>query len=468
MAMNSQLPNFSFQENRVPKSVRVTQYVTVAAGLLFLTPLKYLITIFLEIALVTVATRPLRAGHGFWIQLLIIVSFVVVVYELLAFFILRLVKSSLATKYLVGEPRFDELKGPGTRQLRLILGCIATLVYDFKSEDERVIRAIGQRDYLGIEQMYRHRFLQHGWSEQDWPQIWEQMGAVKEFDVAYGESILTGRWSIFANRHNIMLGLTLPLASIYTAGSAWLLAQVAQGSSPLRLIQFALLTGFVIAALIFANFTTSLRAVKIVGDDYLPPGAQEAVESLRKEGFDPYRTNQDIDAQYPDLKEIIRPRIGQELYPQMEVQPGYVNHVRGLFSRYFLLHGVMTVALLILCLGAQWPLALAFSSWTDDRVNDWTIRMLEGVPLIPLALMGSLTLGFYVISRFKKLWSLLVTAVILAMIPLLITYVFKGSPDKAALLSAVITAVIGALSDAVAQLVKEKPGVTSSASLRSA
>jgi hypothetical protein len=93
--------------------------------------------------------------------------------------------------------------------------------------------------------------------------------------------------------------------------------------------------------------------------------------------------------------------------------------------------------------------------------------MLAGVPLIPLALMGSLTLGFYVISRFKKLWSLLVTAVILAMIPLLITYTFKGSPDKAALLSAVITAVIGALSEAVAQLIKEKPGVTSSASLRS-
>jgi hypothetical protein len=258
----------------------------------------------------------------------------------------------------------------------------------------------------------------------------------------------------------LVLVLVLPLASLYTAGSAWLLAEVVQGDSPLRLIQFALLAGFVIAAFIFANFTISLRAVTILEGDFELPGAAEVSKQLEAERYDPSRRLEKFYSEHPDVMETIRSRTGQELHPTIAIRSGYVDHVRDLYLRSFLTLGALLAFLMVLSLAVQWPLALAFSSWSEGRIDDWTIRMMAGMPLIPLALIGALTLGFYVLSHLKKLRSLLVTALLLALIPLLITYTLKGSTDEAALLSAVITAAIGALADAIAQLVKEKPGAT--------
>jgi hypothetical protein len=252
--------------------------------------------------------------------------------------------------------------------------------------------------------------------------------------------------------------LVLPLSLLYTAGSFWLLDKVARGRSPLHLIQFALLAGFVIAFVIFINYTVSLRAGKLLGKEEMRQIRDELLSSADADTRAAVTQLEDA-TQDQELESELEPYAGRDFYPVISIRHGYIQAIRNEFVRDFLVIGCLGVLSLGLLLLIQWPIAHVLSHWTDQQVEAWTVKMLVGTAFIPIALIATLSLAFIVLSRFKKFAGVLATGLLLAVVPPVITYVLHGSVGNVVLISSVVTAAIGVLPSAIAELIKQKPNL---------
>jgi hypothetical protein len=59
----------------------------------------------------------------------------------------------------------------------------------------------------------------------------------------------------------------------------------------------------------------------------------------------------------------------------------------------------------------------------------------------------------------KKFAGILVTGVLLAVVPPLLTYAWRGSAGNVVLISSIATAVVGTLPAAIAELIKQRPDI---------
>ena len=285
--------------------------------------------------------------------------------------------------------------------------------------------------------------------------MWESIQQTEFAGVTYGGMIHSNRWELFWLRFDRVARLAMPLSALYVAGMVWLTGGAAQGKSPLPLIQFTLAAGFVIAFIIFINFTTSFRVLKIFEKDAAEQVAEEILSNVDAEQRAALKQSEASADEKAELQAEIEPYAGKEYYPTISIKAGYIEGIRDRFLREFFFLALAVVAGFILLLLIQWPIAYEFSRWPGSQVNAWTERMIAEVLLVPVALVAVLALAFIILSRVKKFAGFLATGVLLAVVPPLITYALHGSVGNVVLISSIVTAAVGALPAAIAELVRQ-------------
>jgi hypothetical protein len=459
MSVTPKLPDFNARS--APIAAKITRYINFLLWLLVATRVGTVAISGAGCVLFAIAiSRPIRAGHGFWLELFFVVAFFAVLL-LMGLPILKLIKSPWFKTLRSGRPRFGPLKGPGKRQFQFILRCFSSVDLRVEPETEALLRRVGEHDALVAEAIYKQEYEKVGFDSSEWPDAWAQIQHTKFAGAEFGEAIRSNRWSIFLLRYLSVMQLVAPLSSLYAVGTFWFLADVADGRSPLPLVQFAFVGGFVIALLIFINYTVSLRVLKILGNERIP-----ALDKALQQGTDAetYAAARRIEDSLRDSKLVDELELhgGEEVYPAITIRPGYIEGIRNEFSRDFLVSGFIDVTVLIVLLLMQWPLARVLSHWPASQVDVWTIKMIVGTALIPMALVTTLMFGFVVLSRFNRLAGVLATGVLLAVVPPLITYALRGSVGNTVLVSSLITAAVGVLPSAIAELIRQKPSLSDS------
>jgi hypothetical protein len=359
---------------------------------------------------------------------------------------------------LNGQQRFAPLKGPGRRTFEFILRCYATVELRLEPEVEEVLRKMGDYDLKVTEKFYRAQYGKTDYEPGNWPEVWAGIRRAEFAGVDYEDAIRTNRWSLFFLRVFSVQRLVVPLSVLYIAGSFWLLDSAAQGKSPLHLAQFALLGGLVIASIIFINFTESLRIGWLLNKDETGQLKEELLSSSSEEERAAWRELEDAERD-TELEAELEIHGGREFYPVISMKPGYITGIRNEFVHDFLILGCFNALILALLLLIQWPIARALSPWTSTQTDAWTIKMLLGTALIPMVLIASLSLGFMVLARLRKFAGILATGLLLAVVPPVLTYAIHGSVGNVVLISSVVTAAIGVLPSAIAELVKQKPNL---------
>lgn len=456
MAAAPRLPDFDLPT--APMSAKFTKVLDVGLCLLVATPLgKIAVNATVSAVMAVAVSRSVRFENGAWPGLLFFALFFVI-REVIALPITTLATTRWFQALWVGKPRFDPLKGPHKQQFRFILRCFTSLELSLPGELEKLCRRVGKYSAHQLKENYRRSYEDGGFDRRDWPQVWDEIQQAKYSGVTYGEAIRSGRWELFLVKYDRVLKLVYPLAALYAVGIVWLLGDVVQGKNLLRLVQFALAGGLIISFVVFINFTASFRILKVPDKDDL----QELRRQMLRDSAVVPLASQTEEKPLPmdrELQAAIERHAGMEYYPEISIKPGYVEAVRNRFIRDLLALEFLIVAQFIIILMVQWPVARTFSHWTDSQVNAWTERMLIGSALAPVILGIALALGFMILSRFRKLVGILVTGILLATVPPLISYALHGSAGNVVLISSIVAAAIGVLPGAVAEIIKQEPGI---------
>jgi hypothetical protein len=456
MAAAPRLPDFD--PPAAPMSAKFTKVLDVGLCPLVATPLgRVVVNATVSIVMAIAASRPVRFDNGAWPGLLFFALFFVI-REVISQPVTKLVTTRWFQTLWVGKPCFDPLKGPHKQQFRFILRCFASLELFLPSEMEKLCQRVGKYSAHQLEENYRRSYEDGGFDRRDWPRVWDKIQQTKYFGVTYGEAVRSGRWELFLFKYDRVTKLVFPLAALYAVGVVWLLGDVVQGKSLLRLVQFALAGGLIISFVVFINFTASFRILKVPSKDE----SQELRRQMLRESAAVPSASQADEKALPmsrELQAAVERYAGVEYYPEISIKAGYVEAVRNRFIRDLLALEFVIVAQFIIILIVQWPVAHALSHWTDSQVNAWTERMLIGSVLAPAVLGIALALGFIILSRFKKFVGILATGILLAIVPPLISYALHGSAGNVVLISSIVAAAIGVLPGAVAEIIKQEPGI---------
>ncbi len=448
-----------FDEHSEPTTVRVTRFIDVLLWILSTPGILTLIALVADVIVAIAITRPIRHGRGIWFALALIAVYWVI-RNLIALPLQKWVGPSEWYATLAeGKLRFKRLKGIRNQTFKFLLRCDKCVDLIFKEEaEEEVINKIGARDLAVTEKVYFNLYRDADYPPSEWPEAWEQIKNAEFAGVKFGETIRSGRRIIFQLKGTVISGLASPFLLIYAAGTFWLSADVAGGRNPLRLAQFALLLGFVMALIIFINFTAMLRVIGIVSDDdsFKVQTRHDSLDINVKARARQLEQAKAL-AKESELTPEIAAHSGEVYYPAVIIRSGYIESIRNAFTRGFFVDGILVAVALELLILIQWPFALASSHWSSSQVDTWTMKMLVATASMPLAFLVALMLGFTVLARFQQFIGVLVSGLIMAAIPPLITYIVRGSPGTAVVVTSLITGAIGAVSTAIAEAIKERP-----------
>ncbi|MDX2938163.1 hypothetical protein [Streptomyces ipomoeae] len=307
---------------------------------------------------------------------------------------------------------------------------------------------------LQAHEIYRREYERQGGDVEKWPTVWKKIIGSNFAGITYGDAIRSVQWEVFWLRLERTGKLVAPLALVYWGVAVWLMADVIHGDSPLLLVQFALGAGFVTALLIFASFTALLRKIHILTEDEISLLFEEWKEGMDPK-IDPSEIRRHVEDEDRDLAKEVKSFQGMEIYPDIDPKSGYVETIRNFFMRASMGPGLWNSIVIIFLTLSQWPIALTFSPWSNDEISEWSLKMIAGAFLIPLAFIAAQSLGFLIVSKFHQLSGILATSLLLAAIPPVITYTLTGSVGKETIWSAVATAIVGAIASAIADTVKK-------------
>jgi hypothetical protein len=258
-----------------------------------------------------------------------------------------------------GKPRFFPINSPAKRYFDLILGCVGAARLHFDPRGEAVLRKIAVRDDILAKAIYHRNYQKAGYGEDGWEETWTKITSTKYLSTTLGEAIVSGRWGVFALRVPVVTRLVSPFVVPFFGVTTWLLAEVASGHNILRLVQVTLILGFIIAAILFVNFTLSLRAIRIStgtpfeGDPFFPnPILDDEVQT---------EVTREVQDRAPTLEEEIKELEGTIFYPTLEIDDNYVDLIRKLFTRLFFVASCSSALVIIILLLVQWPLSIALS-----------------------------------------------------------------------------------------------------------
>lgn len=455
--MSSDAPSdpLDFDAPTAPVGSRIAKAGNITLWILLAGPIWSVWDTLLSFLIAFAVTRPARAGGGILRALMLLVIFFIILSVCGIFGQQKIGKTSWFTSLMLGRQRFLPLGGPSRKLFNFILKCDSALDLNLKPEDRSILPAFGSLAFTSVEMLYRSEYERLKRDPGDWPGTWLKIIHSGIGKATYGDTIKSGRWSMLWLKIVAVTKLVTPLTLLYVALSLWLLTAVASGGQPLVLLQFMLAAGFLIAMVIFVNFTYSFGEILVVA----PEGELSALGISIPRETRPESVVESSAAEHrEELEQLEAKYKGKRIFADVATRDGYIESIRNYFSRLFLINGLANVLLVWILLGLQVPFAFLWSSWSGSQIASWTIRMAIGVGLLPFVLLAVLALAFIVLANLKRFGILLASGLTLAFIPPLIAYVLHGSIGAArttVIISSIITGIIGCAGSAIADVVNE-------------
>jgi hypothetical protein len=442
-------PHTASVRTRMAKASNITLWIILAGPIwpLWDTLLGFLIALSIS--------RPARAGGGILRELILLVIFFLLLSVCGIFYQEKIAKTSWFMRLRVGRSRFIPLDGPPRRMFNFILKCDNALDLILKPEDRSILPAFGNLEFASAERFYRSEYERLKRDPSDWPETWNKITLSGIGNATYGNTIKAGHWTMLWLKIVSVTKLVTPLTLLYLTVALWLLTATTNGGHALVLLQFMLAAGFLIAVVIFINYTYSFGEIRIIAPK----------ETLSALGIPTPPTEQPDSADEPSVaerremaKQLEAEYEGKVILADVVTRDGYIESIRNFFSRIFLINSLANMLIFWILLGLQVPFALLWSSWSDSQIASWTMRMAIGVGLFPFVLLAVLALSFIVLANLKRFGILLVSGLTLALVPPLITYALRGSIGTArttVIISSIITGIIGCIGSAIADVVNE-------------
>ena len=449
---------FDFAEQ--PPGVVATQRANLGIFWLFAwPPTRALWEVAIAVAVTLAISVPVRSGMSWWGDVLTVVS-LMGLYLAAGFLQIRFYRSTAGSRITNGKFRFPQFDLFPLRIFRFYGRCIKTLVIDMGPE-EKIVRGVGKSDLIAIEATFKDRYLKSGADISNWNQTWAAIREVQLADgVTLSEAVGSGRQALFALRAMNTSSLISTLVLVFCGGVVALLPGAIRDQDPLHIIQLALVAGITIAAMIFVNFTISLRQVT-----YLDPDTEflDSVQRtlLSKAAIEDLAVATEAFRESPTY-ELLKENAGRRFYPKLDMRKGYVEGVRDYFVRGLVVATIGVSAVWLVLLAVAWLLAVLLSDWEPSSLNDWVLWMSLGICSMPLLLALSVSLGFFVIARLGRFIAILMAGILVAMVPPLLAYALGSSEMRGLwIVSGVATALASTLPLAIAELLKREPSVQS-------
>ncbi|MFK4804660.1 hypothetical protein ACI3KX_02225 [Microbacterium sp. ZW CA_36] len=438
-------------------ALNVTTYAAGIVYLLFLAPWPRVFWIFAsEFGLSIAVTTAWRVGKPFWLEAIIVVATVVLI-EVLRAVSLPVLRRPSVLQRLSGRPAFRDLELMPLSQFKFLLRCIGGLKFTFDAEGEALMRSIGTTDEIMFHDALKRQYVAK-YGDEGWAGAWEQIRSASVGETTFATAMKSGLVGIISLKRRTLSDMLVVPVLLYFSLSFLLLSDALVRGDPLILLQATLVGGLMVSGLSFAQMTVMLRHVTV-----LDPDEQFITQSEELLISDEARARMDEateEMRGTDAYAALKRHAGAVFLPTVEIRPLYISSVRTLVVQlvFFLALGGALVCVPLLIL--QWLGGLAFSEWPPERLALWSGWMLLGTALIPLGMSLAVLFGFWLFTQFNRFLALAMAAVLTAIVPSVLAYALGVESAQTVAITALVTAAVGSVPIAVAELIKKQPAAT--------
>lgn len=454
---NQRTPDFTLQDPAM--SVRITSVVAHVVGVLILHPLLRFIWTLLAVTLMAMAiTTAIRAEQPIWLQIVLVVLVVILIF-VLTFLKLRIARSTSVRAFLTGRPAFPGLQFWSVRNLRFTLNALSGLRFEFNAHAQLILSTLGAASYEITANELRQQYVRQ-YGEDGWPEAWEQIRLTKVADLTLADALRSGLAGTVWGGIRFVGELFRTMLLLYLAVALFALAQVAQHGDPLFLVQLTLISGLLLSALCFAILTVGLRQLHVPDPEVAMTALFPSEAVLASEEFVEQQERFQATFRETEAYAVIKQQAGAVYLPRVEIGPIYVKSIRNSILLQGLGTALETMLVVLPLLILQWAAGLVTPALPAAELHDWTLRMILGSLLLPIAISLALLFGFWLFTQFSRVVGVLLGGMLTAIIPTVLAYALGAGSAQTVGLTALATAAFSTIPLAIAELVKKEPGAT--------
>jgi hypothetical protein len=438
-------------------ALNVTAYAAGVVYLLFLAPLPRILWTFAsEIGLGIAVTPAWRVGKPFWLQAIFVVVTVVLI-EVLRAVSLTVARRPSVLRRLSGRPAFKDLDVMPLSQFKFLLRCIGGLTFTFDTEGAALMRSIGTSDEMVFHDSLKRQYVAK-YGDEGWADAWAQIRNASVDGTTFATALKSGLLGIIGLKRRSLSDILVVPVLLYFSLAFLLLSDALIRNDALILLQATLVGGLMVSGLSFALMTVMLRQVTVLDPD---EQVLTQTEALLITDDDRARMDEASEAmRATEAYAALKSHAGAVFLPTVQIRPLYISSVRALVVQlvFYLALGAALVCVPLLLL--QWVGGLAISEWPPERLALWSGWMLLGTALLPLGISLAVLFGFWLFTQFNRFLALAMAAILTAIVPSVLAYALGVESARTVAITALVTAAVGSIPIAVAELIKKQPAAT--------
>lgn len=454
MAGSETPPSFVLTEPS--RAVRVTTVASRVITTVFLLPVVRLAwNTAANVVIVLAVTVPLRADLRWWMQVVVVIAGVVAL-GLLRQALVTVARRPASRRLLGGPPAFEHLDVMSKRLLTFVLRCADGLRLEFDPVGRDLVAAQARGTEKVLFETLREQYeRRHG--RDDWPRAWAEITSVSLGHATLLDAVRSGLTGLITFNVRFVGDLLTVLLNLFVAAVAWAGTSAARTGDPLLPLQVTIVAGLIVSGVAFLAWTVGLRQVVVLDPDdtadlILPSEVAMMTDESRRVREEAHRVMQET-TEY----EVIKANSGRTFLPKVDISDTYVRAVRDLTLRQCLAVMAEAALTLAILLSAQFAIGRLVSAWPSDVHAEWTQRALVGAVVLPVALCLATAFGFWVFTQFDRVVAILVGTVLTAVVPTVLAFALGQSSPATVGASALLSAAVGSLPLAIAELVKRQP-----------
>jgi hypothetical protein len=358
---------------------------------------------------------------------------------------------------LSGRPAFKDLELMPLSQFKFLLRCIGGLTFTFDAEGEALMRAIGTSDEMVFHDTLKRQYVAK-YGDEGWAEAWDQIRNASVGGTTFATALKSGLLGIIGLKRRSLSDILVVPVLLYFSLAFLLLSDALIRNDALILLQATLVGGLMVSGLSFALMTVMLRQVTVLDPD---EQILTQTEALLISDDDRARMDEASEAmRATEAYAALKSHAGAVFLPTVEIRPLYISSVRALVVQlvFFLALGAALVCVPLLLL--QWVGGLAISEWPPEHLAVWSGWMLLGTALLPLGMSLAVLFGFWLFTQFNRFLALAMAAILTAIVPSVLAYALGIESARTVAITALVTAAVGSIPIAVAELIKKQPAAT--------
>jgi hypothetical protein len=430
--------------------VRLGTWITLAANAFLYLTVGNLVSYFFiglaaEVALAAVLSQAARESLHSSLGSLLLIAGLAICLEISGYLYTKSAINGRVGRIVLGKPSFGRLGGVREVDLRLVMQMHKQFSMEVAPEEKETISSIRALNLEISEAVLRAKYtrereldgvtVDHAnreWTETQWPRILSYSCDGVSLEDTYSNSLV---WQVFFPRISQILRRVMPLIFIGLTVGIWLFAREIRAGDYLLTLQLVLLTGFLLTAIVFANITYGLSFVQWTAPNNASLNAIPDKELRSRVAAAPW--------------------IGKRFWP---VKVTFGNRYTPLVGNYFARRAVAplcywTVALLCVLLIC----AAVGTIGSGGPESEWYYHMAVALVAIPALIFLAIYVSFVILRMAGGLTAIVTAALILAITPPMLTFLFTGQqPGKGAVSTSLIAGLAGALATAIADRTKDR------------